>query len=340
MASLLATSRANGVILKSEETNRKLALLELESIPSSLFVIDAYSRTYDKFLLTNSFDDQVINNINGFLIGNEENTDLKVRKEITKDLVNLLKESKPEEIPSQFKDLFVFLSAENIPALLKALTIIYFFDCVRPYEYSNEETASLSAKAFISFAGFKEIGYTIDFESIAYSRSETFFKRLMESEKSLDLTYYLAYVLPYIIKEEGEIAKDLAELLAQSQEEAKKVSNNQKPSDSKDIPVTTLAPNLALPDFPLGTQSDKISDITDKLLEVHPQLKRKQAHFFAGHCTISLHYTIEQFKEGENTVYETARTSMEDLANRGFYKKEKVGNKFVYTPIPLKENNK
>ena len=41
----------------------------------------------------------------------------------------------------------------------------------------------------------------------------------------------------------------------------------------------------------------------------------------------------------EKTVYETARTSMEDLANRGFYRKLQIGKKFVYTPIPLKEIN-
>ena len=48
---------------------------------------------------------------------------------------------------------------------------------------------------------------------------------------------------------------------------------------------------------------------------------------------------IEQFKKEEKTVYETARTSMEDLANRGFYRKLQIGKKFVYTPIPLKEIN-
>ena len=29
---------------------------------------------------------------------------------------------------------------------------------------------------------------------------------------------------------------------------------------------------------------------------------------------------------------------MEDLANRGFYRKEQIGKKFVYTPVPIKES--
>jgi hypothetical protein len=31
---------------------------------------------------------------------------------------------------------------------------------------------------------------------------------------------------------------------------------------------------------------------------------------------------------------------MDDLATRGFYKKEKLKNKFVYSPIPLTEDKK
>jgi hypothetical protein len=111
----------------------------------------------------------------------------------------------------------------------------------------------------------------------------------------------------------------------------------------------TLAPNefkveadpvsYALPSFPMSSNMNEIEATARKLKEVYPQLKKKQAHFYAGHCTVGLYYTIEQFKKEENTVYETARTSMEDLANRGFYRKEQIGKKFVYTPVPNEHNS-
>jgi predicted transcriptional regulator len=47
-------------------------------------------------------------------------------------------------------------------------------------------------------------------------------------------------------------------------------------------------------------------------------------------------YTIQQFKKAEGVVYETARTSMDNLAKRGYYRREQVKNKFVYTPISKK----
>lgn len=336
ISSLIATSKSNGITVRSDDTFRRLALNEMESIPSSLFALDAYSHTYDNFLLCPAISLKTIETINKELIGIDDESEAKYRINPSKDLINTLLEPPVEALPEQLKSLGSFLESKTIPTILKALTIIYFFDVCRPFEFSNEETAALLSKAFLSSSGFKIIGYLLDFESISYSRSQHFFDKLKESEKSLDLTYYLFFVLPYVLQEEDTIERELNELSAKNKELIQ--ANKTVPATGNDIPVTEEPKeNLALPDFPLGTNANKVNDLTSKLLEVHPQLKRKQANFYVSHCTISLHYTIEQFKEAENTVYETARTSMEDLANRGFYKKEKIGNKFVYTPIPLKE---
>ena len=69
------------------------------------------------------------------------------------------------------------------------------------------------------------------------------------------------------------------------------------------------------------------------LLESDPRLKKGQAHFYARHCTVGMYYTIKQYKRMVGCVYETARTSMEDLVTFGYYKKEQIKNKFVYTPV-------
>ena len=68
------------------------------------------------------------------------------------------------------------------------------------------------------------------------------------------------------------------------------------------------------------------------LLEKNPLLKKKEAHFYARHSIIGSYYTIQMYKNFENVVYETARTSMDSLVKFGYYRKEQIKNKFVYTP--------
>ena len=72
------------------------------------------------------------------------------------------------------------------------------------------------------------------------------------------------------------------------------------------------------------------------LLELDVRLKKGEAYFYARHCTIGMYYTIEQYKKALKCVYETARTSMDHLAELGYYKKTKYGKKFVYTPVKRK----
>ena len=72
------------------------------------------------------------------------------------------------------------------------------------------------------------------------------------------------------------------------------------------------------------------------LLELDVRLKKGQAYFYARHCTLGMYYTIDQYKKAVKCVYETARTSMDQLAEFGYYKKEQIGKKFVYTPVERK----
>jgi len=79
--------------------------------------------------------------------------------------------------------------------------------------------------------------------------------------------------------------------------------------------------------------SDKeIKEYTQYLLETNPALNKNQASFLASHCTMGRYYTIQQFKKFTRCAYETARTSMDKLAQERYYSKLQVKNKFVYTP--------
>ena len=74
--------------------------------------------------------------------------------------------------------------------------------------------------------------------------------------------------------------------------------------------------------------------VAQNLLEIYPSMKKGQAEFYSKHCTIGKYYTISQYKKLLDVAYETARTSMDNLADLGFYRKEKLNNKFIYTPLP------
>jgi len=91
--------------------------------------------------------------------------------------------------------------------------------------------------------------------------------------------------------------------------------------------------DIALPKVPVGLSEDDAQKIETHLREMDPSLSKLEAYFYARHCTIGKYYTISQFKEVTGCAYETARTSMDHLANSSYYRKEKFKNKFLYTPI-------
>lgn len=90
---------------------------------------------------------------------------------------------------------------------------------------------------------------------------------------------------------------------------------------------------IVVPEVNFGLDEEEASKFEEYLLETNPTLKKGQAYFYARHCTIGKYYTIQQYKHTLNCVYETARTSMDNLANLGYYRKEGIKNKFVYTPV-------
>ncbi len=340
VTSLTHTAKANSISISSN-TIRRMANNEIESIPGDLFILKAFNTAFKKASQLEKIELEDIETLNKLLSGMSEEDRVKYRNETNIDIINPLLEPNSEDIPSHLEHLLTFLKDNDIPLLLRALTIIYVFDYLRPFEYCNEATGALLSKAFLKVNGLGLVGFTLDFESIAYSQGQSFFARLKNVESSLDLTYFLQPTLAFLSMDENNAASLLKEYSIQALQNKQTSAN---PTGEE-----TLAPNefkveadpvsYALPSFPMSSNMNEIEATARKLKEVYPQLKKKQAHFYAGHCTVGLYYTIEQFKKEENTVYETARTSMEDLANRGFYRKEQIGKKFVYTPVPNEHNS-
>lgn len=99
------------------------------------------------------------------------------------------------------------------------------------------------------------------------------------------------------------------------------------------LSFTPGKPQIAITNIPVELSEEDAERLTAHLLELNPTLKHGEAYFYARHCTIGKYYTIRQYKETMGVAYETARTSMDNLAEQGYYRKEQLKNKFIYTPI-------
>ncbi len=330
--SLSQTAQFNSIAV-TEAILDKIARNELENATPKHFTLLAYEKAFRYCLSVSKFDLKTIESINKILSGEDSESETSYRKENNADVINPLILPNCTDIPKYFETLFAFLSQEEIPLLTRALGIIYFFSYLRPFELFNEETAGLVAKCFLKCNHLSYFGFFLPFESLSYTTSASYFKKQKQAETSLDLTYFLESTIRFLHYGFDLTEKDFLSFEEKNKE--REISSSLK--EEKDVTSNSVV--FALPDFPTMQNEGEIEILAKKLMSVYPQLKKKQAHFYAGHCQVGLNYTIEQFRKEEKSVYETARTSMEDLANRGFYKKLQIGKKFVYTPIPLKEIN-
>lgn len=97
------------------------------------------------------------------------------------------------------------------------------------------------------------------------------------------------------------------------------------------LPASSGELAIAAPEAALSEK--EIKEYVQYLLESNPSLNKNQATFLSNHCTMGHYYTIQQFKSSARCAYETARTSMDKLAEQGYYEKKALKNKYVYTPV-------
>ena len=103
-----------------------------------------------------------------------------------------------------------------------------------------------------------------------------------------------------------------------------------KPSEQLQPTYTGIAINIMTPEL----DEKEASKLEKQLLELDPLLRKGEARFYARHCVLGRNYTIQQFKKCNGCAYETARTGMDHLVELGYYRKDAIKNKFIYTPIP------
>lgn len=250
-----------------------------------------------------------------------------------------------DRIQTLLSDVLNFAENSTLFTLVKAITVYFYLIYIKPFDYFNEECAILSLKYIVAHDDNDVIPFLLNIEKrLLNINEEKFNQKFILSEMSLDLTYFLNFVLDIVedaLKEFDELYS-MIDIISVKQEFSK---TDEKITTLKTLEYThpdivvhnnhpvVFEQKVSMPTLPTGLDEKDIALIADNLLELYPSLKVNQAKFYASHCTIGKYYSIAQYKKETGVAYETARTSMDNLVNLGFYKKEQIKNKFVYTPV-------
>ncbi len=263
-----------------------------------------------------------------------------------------------DSIGECMNSLFEYLSNNNELNITNALIAYYYILYIKPFDYFNEEVALILFKFVLGHDFIEDLAFIINFESLLEdSLMKKLSSSMLESELQLDLTYFIYHYLPYINEKVNIISSLIDEIsskeisnelnnICSTEEEIINKERYIKPysvdeayyqNKTNSSSQLEYEQKVSLPVMPVGLDEQDASVVASHLLELYPTLRRSQAEFYSHHCTLGKYYSINQFKEYASCAYETARTSMDNLASLGFYKKENVKNKFVYTPIKNKK---
>lgn len=274
------------------------------------------------------------------------------------------------QISEMLDDILNFVQSSNAPSFVKFVAIFFFLSYIKPFEFYSEEIALLFAKAFLISEDLESIVPYINFEALLTKYQEEAVDIMNEVKRTNDLTYFVDFISEVtftLLKKIDEVVISLkAEILKQEQlgltplgdqslkpkpmnldlfafveEESKPYVPSRKEEVKvekleEETPLTALqTQDLAFSGFPQELGESDARKLETHLRESNPTLSKAEAYFFARHCTLGKYYTISQFKDILGCAYETARTSMDHLAASGYYRKEKLKNKFIYTPNKL-----
>lgn len=316
--------------------------LSLEDMANN-YVKDVDGNTFKNYL-------NIIQGVNNSTFRSSE-----IQNVYSKSLINKLYLGVPvSSIDKSMDSLDLFLKNDSFGMFLKAAMTLYYAYYVKPMETYSEEIAVLVFKDILCNFGLDEVGSTLNFEVLLENKEELE-KHILESQKSLDLTYLVMYVL----SKTNDIIDKAFKVLGNA-----KASEISKEMFVEDVKVDSVMPDLsdleskievkspstiakeerpfnmnqqiAIDTIPTGLSEAEAKVLEEHLLELNPNLSHGQAYFYARHCTIGMSYTISQYKKEVGCAYETARSSMDKLVFLGYYRKEILKNKFIYIPVKRK----
>lgn len=254
-----------------------------------------------------------------------------------------------------------FANNSSFDYIIRAFSAYFSINSIKPFEQYNEELSILMLKKVLAPTSLESLASILPLEEFL-NEDPAIINGFNEAAKTRDLTYLLIAFLNKFDKiistfynriEQIQLSNVKKEYYHGADEQSfiKEINTikNEQPTSIKPIvePKTVKSvevkkekekeTNINIPVQKIVQPSINNKDydsLAEDLLESDPLLRPAQAAFYVRHCTVGKYYTIAQYKKATGCVYETARTSMDNLAKRGYYKREPLKNKFIYTPIP------
>ena len=246
--------------------------------------------------------------------------------------------------------LFEYINNYDVSLVIRISAIYFMFNYIKPFESYNMELACLLAKRVLASTSIDTDCVYVPLES--FLNDQNFFGDISkEVKKTHDFTYAflegsdiindtfdlalnkISQVHGSTLDEEIKIGTEEKQIKKEFGPSVKvPVRSETKKSETKAEIQRRYEANNGVQEEDHLSEKELKAKMND-LLEMDPMLKKSQAHFYVHHCTMGRYYTIQQFVKFEGCVYETGRTSMDDLAKLGYYRRDQIKNKFVYTPI-------
>ena len=353
-ASLKAIARLNRIDV-SEITLANI--IERKEVDSQYKVLVRYFEALNvlKSSSFGSIDDSFLAKNYAILRGEEELTSFyRENDNETASSKVLIDKEYDQGIPSHLIDdsiqtLIEYINNSSVSLVSRISAIFFMFNYVKPFEQFNLELACLLAKRVLSSTSIDTFSVYVPLED--FVNDSLFFGDVSkEVNRTHDFTYAflrgsdiinesLNFAVDRIIEvhstyldnevkmgsDEKKIEKEFGIKVEKPHVETK------KPETKAQIQARIEANAPSVNTEPLSEKEIKAK--INALLESDPFLKKGQADFYVRHSVVGKYYTLQQYMKAEKVVYETARTSMVLLAERGYYRQEKIKNKFVYTPI-------
>lgn len=292
---------------------------------------------------------------NGLLTGDSEQSTFRtneIENNYNKVLINKVYLGIPvSSIDGTMSNLVDFIHNSNTSLFVKAVCAFYAFYYIKPFETYCEEVGILLLKLILANNDVESVASLFNFEQILNNRDELE-NVVIETQKTRDLTYLVQYFLDksevYAENFLDEIARTKAEVISHevykedsdtdeeiepTYDNAPTINLNRVPQPENQQTQLNYVSQVAIGDIPVGLSEQEATRLEMRLKEMNPNLSNGEAFFYARHCTLGMCYTISQYKKELGCAYETARSSMDKLVYLGYYRKELLKNKFIYTPV-------
>ena len=345
---------------------KSLVRKEFQQIDESVKPVANYLKAleYVSRAHINNIDEDYLANLYAKVLGQEELTSFYRINEDTNPenrvLIDRVYTCAPTKlIEPMMESLFSFIANSTLSAGVKAAIAYFYINYVKPFDKYTDEIALLIAKSIICHDSLGELGVLLPLERLLSEDPTNLVKMITEVQKTSDLTYIVNYFYEVLSNNANEMLDMMANLNTEQlradffkvdepkvEEPAKPVQpvEEEQPVEEVEVnvpaqeekqqnKVTYVQEELAISYIPVALDEKQACLVEQDLLERDPSLRKGEAHFYARHCTKGKKYSIAQYKKAIGCVYETARTSMDHLAELGYYRKEKIKNKFVYVPI-------